>query len=228
MPDSPPGPTGPAAAATAATAGDAAPAGDAAAFHTRPSMFDELREVDHGRREAAWQRFRDEYGPVIAGFARKLGARPSDVDDVVQEVIISMISAAPNFRYDRAKGRFRGYLKVATLRVVRAVAGKRARFRCVPLETIADDAAELDDEWNAEWQRHTLARALDEVRAEYAGGHTFRAYELYALLGVPPQAVADQLGISLDSVYQAKTRVTESLRRKVRRWEQDEHESPGE
>jgi RNA polymerase sigma-70 factor (ECF subfamily) len=183
-----------------------------------------LRETDHARREAAWQRFRDEYGPVIAGFARKLGARPSDVDDIVQEVIIAMISASPNFRYDRSKGRFRGYLKVVTLRIVRGVAGKRARLRCVPLETIADDAGELEEEWNAEWQRHTLTRALDEARNEYAGGHTFRAYELYTLLGVPAPEVAAQLGISVDSVYQAKARVTEALRKKVRRWELDDEQ----
>jgi RNA polymerase sigma-70 factor (ECF subfamily) len=196
-----------------------------AALHTRTSMFAELRETDHARREAAWQRFRNDYGPVIAGFARKLGARPSDLDDIMQEVIIAMISASPNFRYDRSKGRFRGYLKVVTLRIVRAVAGKRARLRCVPLETVADDAAELDEAWDAEWQRHTLTRALEEARSEYAGGPTFRAYELYALLGVPAQDVAGQLGISVDSVYQAKTRVTEALRKKVRRWELDEEQS---
>ena len=188
---------------------------------TQASMFARLREADHVRREAAWREFRDRYGPVIAGFARKLGARPGDVDDVVQEVILAMIAVSPTFRYDRSKGRFRGYLKVVTLRFIRSIAGKRARLKSVPLDSIADESADLEHAWVAEWQRQLLARAMDELRDEYRAGRTFEAYEQYVLLDRPAQDVADEFGISVASVYQAKTRVTNALRRKVREWERE-------
>src|SRR4051794_26530491 len=78
--------------------------------------------------------------------------------------------------------------------------------------------------WNAEWRRHTLARALDEARAQFADGHTFTAYEMYALEGLPPNVVAERLRISIDSVYQAKTRVMNALRRRIRQWEWEREE----
>ena len=67
-----------------------------------------------------------------------------------------------------------------------------------------------------------LKRAMDEVREEYGGSHTFRAYELFVVLDHPAKSVAEQLDINVASVYQAKTRITRALRDKIRTWEDQE------
>ncbi len=51
-----------------------------------------------------------------------------------------------------------------------------------------------------------LSRALEEVRRRVER-RTFEAFELYGQRGVPADVVATQLGLSRDSVHQAKARV---------------------
>src|SRR5690349_1099303 len=72
-----------------------------------------LIRLNGGRpeREVAWAEFHELYAPVISGFARRMGARAQEVDDLVQEVLKAFFCATPEFAYDPAKGRFRGYLK---------------------------------------------------------------------------------------------------------------------
>ena len=90
-----------------------------------------------------------------------------------------------------------------------AGAGGRPR----PAAHLADpEASRLEEAWAAEWERQVLNWAMDRVRHAYQDNKTFRAFELYAILGHPAEAVADQVGLSVDGVYQAKRRVTEAVR----------------
>src|SRR5262245_24645310 len=88
---------------------------------------------DAPARELAWQDFHRCYAPMIAGFARKMGAKAQDREDVVQEVMTNLFSAAPKFVYDPHKGRFRGFLKVCTFRAVRRRLGQNIKFQGVPI-----------------------------------------------------------------------------------------------
>ena len=115
---------------------------------THASIFVRLNEDDRGVRELAWHEFYERYAPIIAGFARKIGAGRSDVDDIVQEVLTQFYKASGNFDYDPEQGRFRGYLKVVTIRTLTAMLGKRARFQEVPLDSIPDVESTLDSTWN--------------------------------------------------------------------------------
>ena len=52
-------------------------------FATNPTLFLRINATEPGPREIAWEQFRSRYAPMIAGFARNLGARPQDVDDLI-------------------------------------------------------------------------------------------------------------------------------------------------
>jgi RNA polymerase sigma-70 factor, ECF subfamily len=190
-----------------------APGSSGSGFTTHATLLLRIRAVDPQPREIAWQEFRDRYAPIIAGFARNLGARPQDIDDVIQDVITGFYARSTTFQYDPAKGRFRGYLKVCTLHVVQRRIGERARFRAVPIDQVDPDSLEVDQVWNDLWEQEQLKQALQLVKSAYAGNETFRAFEHYVILGKPPQEVADELGISVESVYKAKERVTRALRK---------------
>src|SRR5688572_10212488 len=86
---------------------------------TNPSIFLRLNRTDTRARQIAWREFHDRYAPIISTFARKLGAPPQDLDDVVQDVLVGFYSTAPTFVYDPAKGRFRGYLKTCACHAMR-------------------------------------------------------------------------------------------------------------
>ena len=74
---------------------------------TRPSLL--LRLRDHQDREA-WAQFVDLYAPLIYGFLRKRGLQDADAADLTQDVLRALVHAVPQFRYDPARGRFRGWL----------------------------------------------------------------------------------------------------------------------
>ena len=189
---------------------------------TSATLLVRLKSTDKEPREIAWRDFYMRYAPVIAGFARNLHAPSTDIDDVIQEVLLGFYAKSPSFVYDPAKGRFRGYLKVCTVRALLKRLGQNAKFQGKALEDVDPASPDLDDRWNHEWEQHQLQRALDAVRQDYGGNSTFRAFEQYVILGKSVQDVSEQLGISPDSVYQAKTRITEALRRKVKELEEEE------
>ena len=131
---------------------------------TRATIFLRLKSDDTSTREIAWSDFRARYAPVIAGFAIKLGVKTQDIDDIIQDVMLGFFAASPTFVYDPSKGRFRSYLKVCTMRVLRDRAGKTARLRSVPLDQATDDSIEFDQIWNDVWEQELLKRALDVAR----------------------------------------------------------------
>ena len=192
-------------------------------LRTHASMFDRLKTGEPARRETEWAHFRTRYAPVVAGFARNLGVRPQDVDDVIQDVFLGFFSVSNKFAYDPAKGRFRGYLKTVTLNAIRGRSGRRARVNEVALSDLPDDAPQLDEQWDRAWEEHVMRRAVEATRAEYAEHpQTFEAFERYALKRQRAADVAREMGIGVDSVYQAKHRVLETLRAKVKQLEQED------
>src|SRR5262245_20117363 len=98
-------------------------------YRTNISLLKKLNDPGTTVRTSAWEQFRRFYAPIIAGFARNMGARPQDIDDAIQEVMLGFFSASPTFKYDPAKGRFRGYLKACTFRALQRIAGQTARFK---------------------------------------------------------------------------------------------------
>src|SRR5262245_11393243 len=163
---------------------------------------------DSPARELAWQDFHGCYAPMIAGFARKMGAKAQDREDIVQDVMAGLFSASRNFVYDPGRGRFRGFLKVCTFRAARKRLGENLRFRGVRLTRIDPEALEIDQVWNDVWEHEHLRRALREVRQRYQSTpqmfRTYRAFELFALLEHSAEDVSGKLDMSVDSVHQAK------------------------
>jgi RNA polymerase sigma factor (sigma-70 family) len=182
---------------------------------TNPTIFLRLRHADPAPREMAWQEFHARYAPIIAGFARRLGAQPQDVDDIVQDVLLGFFAKAPTFIYDPAKGRFRGYLKVCTYRALQKRFGKEARVAGQPLDQVDPEAVAVDQVWNDVWERQLLRRALEEVRETMGQTKTFLAFELYVVFDQPAQAVAEKLDMHLNSVYRAKEQITRLLQEKA-------------
>ena len=181
-----------------------------ATYATRATMFLRLRQDDAEARELSWREFSDRYRPVIVGFARRAGMSASDAEDVLQEVILGFFQAHEGIEYDPARGRFRGYLKKATLNVIRKKARKERLM--VPFDDGVGDRADDDSDatWERAWSTQIMHRALQQVRDQF-DDRTWEAFELYAQRGVPADAVAERLGMAVNSVHQAKSRVLKAV-----------------
>lgn len=172
-----------------------------------------LQRLSAGHDEdQAWRDFHARYADLILGFCRAKGVQHADAEDVLQDVLVSLRRAMPKFEYDPTKGRFRGYLRSTTLHAI----SRRSRQsgRAVGLENseTADDAAsgENDDHWEVQWRRYHLRRALRRLEAEVAE-RDIEAFDRYAIGGeAGPQVCAD-LGLTMDNLYQIKSRLVKRL-----------------
>jgi len=198
------------------------PARGGETFATRPTIFIRLQAGDAAQRELSWHEFHDRYAPVIRGFVRNAGRGGVDAEDVVQDVLLGFFQVAPRFTYDPARGRFRGYLKRCTLNALRRRRGgvpsggaNPGAASPLPVDEL-DPAEEAETEapWESAWEAQLFERAVREV-ASRVDAKTFEAFELYARRGVPADEVARELGIGVNSVHQAKTRVTKLVRELV-------------
>jgi RNA polymerase sigma-70 factor (ECF subfamily) len=189
---------------------------------TNPSIFVRLKAADAAPREIAWKEFNRRYGPIIVGFARRLGARPHDVDDIAQDVLLGFFGKSPTFVYDPAKGRFRGYLRACTYRAICKRFGREIKFKQVPLADIDEQAVEIEHEWNDLWEKQQLERAMAELRQQHLNDKSWAAFEQTVVKGRAPQEVAEELGVTVSAVYKARERIGEALRNALARLQDDE------
>lgn len=190
--------------------------GTGGTYATRQTIFLRLGDSSEEMRELGWNEFSERYRPVIIGFARNAGLSMGDAEDVFQDVLLGFFRVSGAFEYDPSRGRFRGYLKRATLNVIRKRLRKTGSRAAVCADAFEDDAPVAETMWDAQWAEGIFERAVEEVRGSF-DPRTFEAFELYTLRRMPAEAVAERLGLSVNSVHQAKSRVLKSVEKIVER-----------
>lgn len=193
---------------------------DAPSFpDTRPTLLQRLPDASDGE---AWRSFVETYGPLVYRFALRRGLQPSDAADVVQEVMLKVARGIGRFEYDRSQGRFRGWLFTIAWRALIDRANRLKKRSEVSGDSIAettpDPAADAEALWDSEYRRSLLQRALPLVKPQFTEV-TWEAFRLTALEGKTAEETAESLGISLGSIYVARSRVTTRLRERIRQIE---------
>src|SRR5258708_12676834 len=74
---------------------------------TRKSLLGRLKDWND---QESWRVFFDTYWQLIYNAAIKAGLSDAEAQDVVQETVISVLKALPNFEYDSSKGSFKHWL----------------------------------------------------------------------------------------------------------------------
>jgi RNA polymerase sigma-70 factor, ECF subfamily len=183
---------------------------------TNPSIFVRLKGTDTRAREVAWHEFHHRYAPVIAAFARRLGVRNQDLDDLVQDVMLGFFAKSPTFVYDPDRGRFRRYLMTCVCHVMSRRRAGDWKLSTMPLERVDEKELGVDQIWNDVWEHQQILLAVEQIRHRIGTTKAFRAFELYVILNLPADEVAQKLKVHLDSVYRAKEQVSALLRRRIK------------
>jgi len=183
------------------------------AFTTRATLLCRISSGD----EIGWHEFVQMYRPLIILRGRDRGLRDSELDDLVQNVLVSLYEGQDRFTYDREKGRFRDYLKkIIDCRAFDILRKRRPKDKSMQLLAqqgallSSDDHEKAEARWDQAWHRHLLRQALELVR-EDVNEKTYQAFVMSVLDEVDPKTTADSLGISVDSVYAAKHRIVKRL-----------------
>lgn len=190
----------------------------ASEYKTRGTLLLRLKADDASAREVSWQEFYTTYAPIIAGFARRAGCPRSETDDIVHEVMAGFYKASERFEYDPKMGRFRGYLKTATLNALRQRYRKDRGKTSFDPEWIERQPEKTEVLWSHEWLGQLIVRAIETVKVTTnIESKTWEAFELYGRRGVPVDEVSDRLDMAPAAIRKAKSRISQLIRDEIDR-----------
>lgn len=182
---------------------------------TSVSLLDRLRGA--GPDDANWLRLQQIYHPLIRRWLARLPGLEAEADDLAQEVFLVIIREVNRFERRRA-GSFRTWLRQVTVNQVRTFRRRRQRRPTVGgdpvegfLDELSDPDGELAREWDADHDRHVLQKLLSIVQSDFHRT-TWEAFQRSALDGSATSVVAKELGLTVNAVLQAKSRVLKRLR----------------
>jgi RNA polymerase sigma-70 factor (ECF subfamily) len=184
--------------------------------HTSHSLLDRAR--DPGDADA-WRRLAEVYVPLIRRWLRPYMLQPADSDDLVQEVLATMARELPRFQVRDRPGSFRAWLRTITVHRLRTYWQTR-QARPQPsggadfLDQLEDPNSALSRAWDEEHDRHVAGALLDSIRLEFTLP-TWHAFEATVRDRRPAAEVAADLGLSVNAVLLAKSRVLRRLRQKA-------------
>lgn len=168
----------------------------------------------------AWDRLVHLYGPLVYDWCRQQNLQPADAADVSQEVFRAVARSVVKFRRERASDTFRGWLWTITRNKV------RDHFRARTDHEEARGGTEILRQLNAipdEEPPSTIGpandsitsspfhRAVELIRMEFED-RTWQAFWCVTIDQRATADVAEELGISVNAVRKAKSRVLRRLR----------------
>ena len=182
---------------------------------TSVSLLDRLKDAPPDASD--WGRLHDIYLPLITKWLRRVPGLGNESDDLAQEVFVVMVRELPRFERQR-EGSFRTWLRQVAVNKVRTWRRRLGRKPLAGLDLtdgfldqLADPDGALAREWDLDHDRHVFQKLLAIVQPGFRPS-TWEAFRRFAVGGRPAAEVAAELGLNVNSVLQAKSRVLRRLR----------------
>ena len=189
---------------------------------TRQTLLSRLKDWDD---HDSWKEFFDVYWKLIYNTALKTGLNDAEAQEVVQETVISVSKAMPNFHYDPKIGSFKGWLmKQIGWRIADQFRKRRqgpdGRGSGGPdntseeitdemIENIPDNSsASLEAIWDDEWQENLIEAALQRVKTS-VDSKQYQIFDLYVIKKWPVAKIVKSLQVSRTYIYTAKHRISD-------------------
>lgn len=184
-------------------------------FDTRVTLLEKLKRVDN---DEAWSDFYSHYSSYISAVIYNWNINPSEVDDLVQKVMMISWEKIKEFEYDKSRGLFRSWLiRIARNTVMNFM--KTSKRYDDKLKNFSDEqlakANEQSDIVEKEWRVHISKLAWKSIRGNY-DENAQNAFDLITQ-GRSNKEVAEALDLKQNTVAVYKKRITEALRSEIRR-----------
>jgi len=184
--------------------------------NTSLTLLNRLRQAND---VDAWQRLFGLYQPLLIVWLRKYDVQSADADDLAQDVLVSVSKNLVSFDHNGRSGAFRTWLRRILVNRLRTF--WRSRDRRPPtqgnsrfeerLAELEDEASAMSQMWNRQHDLYVLKKLLELSRPGFSP-ETWLAFTRVALHGERPDFVAKEIGMSLNAVFIAKSRVLSKLR----------------
>ena len=172
--------------------------------------------------DEAWQRMAEVYSTLLRSWLMRFDVASIDADDLIQEVLLTVSHELPQFEHSGRAAAFRSWLRTILVHRLRDFWRSR-KYRpaatggstwAEQLEQLADESSNASREWNLDHDRHVMSRLLEAVRPRFEP-KTWEAFHRQMFDGQRADVVAAELGMPLNSVYVARSRVLSTLRREA-------------
>lgn len=191
---------------------------------TRTTLL--LRVRDPADSES-WREFVLLYEPLLLNYVRRRGLAEHDARDVVQDIFATLVRVLPGFELDHQRGRFRTWLWRVTHNAVVDWSRRRGRRAAAEEEArkeaevaVGPDDADLEAEWLTAHRRRILEFAIQQVRSR-SNERSWACFERHLLQGRSSAEVAEELGITANSVYVNASRVLARVRQQCAEYTED-------
>jgi RNA polymerase sigma-70 factor (ECF subfamily) len=187
---------------------------------TSATLLERLRDRTDAE---AWRRLVDLYSPLLTNWLRRHALQNADVEDLVQEVLTTVAREVPAFQHSGRTGAFRHWLRsILANRLrefwranrIRPAATGDSDFAAF-LDQLADPASGISRLWNQEHDQHLARRLLAMIEPQFAPT-TWQAFRRVVLEGARPDTVAAELGLTVNAIFIAKSRILQRLRQEAR------------
>jgi len=159
----------------------------------------------------AWEKLVKLYAPLVFSWCEREGLTRSESEDVSQDVFVSISKDLKKFN-PKLRGSFRGWVRTITRRRVIDFFRMHGKERAQVAEPDAVPApSNNSNPPNAELSV-LYQSAVDLIRSNFSE-RDYQAFHRVVAREQKPADVARELGMSLNSVYLARSRVLSRLKR---------------
>jgi len=182
---------------------------------TSSNLLDQARDAD----SMAWNRIQELYGPLIRGWCQQAQIQEATIDDLVQEVLISVYGALDRFQRIARRGSFRNWLKRITQNKIN---DHYRRLRKVTRAIGGSDAVKLQQQVperkntsNATVNQADALVLLDTLQEQFSP-QTWKAFFLVTFRDYTSVEAAKELEMTPNAVRLANGRVRRRLREELK------------
>ncbi|EDM28273.1 probable extracytoplasmic function alternative sigma factor [Lentisphaera araneosa HTCC2155] len=189
-------------------------------FTTRHSLIAKVLKGD----EISWEQFDQDYRPLIIMRGQDRGLSSKEIDDLIQDTLLSLFKSKEKFIFDKSRGKFRNYFKTIIDRRAFDIMRRRP-----PIgedyqdhkDSLISSANDLENRWESAWQEMVLNEAIEQVRVQVSE-EAYQIFEMSVVKGFEAKYIAKTLSISVDAVYLAKHRTLKKVQQIVQSLKENE------
>jgi RNA polymerase sigma factor (sigma-70 family) len=185
--------------------------------HTSISLIQRLR-LDSS--SADWNRLIAIYTPFLRSWVLRQHVGPTEVDDITQEILCVVVRELATFEHNQRIGAFRAWLRAITVNQLRIYWRQRQRQPRGEgdlqnqLQELEDPQSGVSRLWDLEHDRHVLSRLMKQIEPEFPPDW-WQAFRRHVVEGVRATEAAQELGVSVNVVLLAKSRILKRLRQEA-------------
>lgn len=171
--------------------------------------------------EDGWKRLVELYTPLLQRWLRQFRVEGGDAADLLQEVFATLVKQLPSFEHNDRPGAFRSWLRNILVNHLRCFWNARRMNGLTDhhdilqeLDRLEDPASDLNRLWERQHNTFLARRVLELIEKDFTSS-TWHAFRRVVLEGVKPAAVASEMGLTVNAVMLAKSRVLRRARQEI-------------